>query len=49
MEYADEIMSEIITPDMTVRDKIKTFHDYVINTTKYDAQYVEESVDKGWL
>lgn len=34
----DNILATIITPDMTIEDKIKTIHDYIINTTKYDIE-----------
>ncbi len=32
----DEIYNEIITDDMDTITKIKTIHDYIINTTRYD-------------
>ncbi len=34
----DEIYSQIITPTMSDRDKIKTIHDYIINHTVYDEE-----------
>jgi len=33
----DVIMESILTKDMTITDKIKSFHDYIINNTKYDT------------
>ena len=38
----ETIKKKIITPDMTLKDKIKKFHDYVINTTVYDTQRSNE-------
>lgn len=35
----DNIMSSIITSDMNEQEKIKVFHDYIINNTKYDSNY----------
>lgn len=32
----DKIIKELVTDDMTNRDKIKVLHDYIINNTKYD-------------
>ncbi len=36
-----QISDEIITEDMTTNDKIKTFHDYIINMTKYDSESLD--------
>lgn len=36
------IMSAIITDDMTVEQKIKTFHDYIINNTVYDSKNADK-------
>lgn len=36
----DEIISKIITNDMSNEDKIKAVHDYVINNTKYDSEKI---------
>ncbi|MEG2321972.1 MAG: hypothetical protein RSB71_00580 [Bacilli bacterium] len=41
----DRIMSEIITDDMSTLNKIKAFHNYIINTTKYDKQYIESGLN----
>lgn len=41
----DEIIEKIITNDMTDREKIKAFHDYVINNTKYDSDYVDDNLN----
>lgn len=35
----DNIMSTIITAEMSDYDKIKAFHDYIINNTKYDSNF----------
>ena len=37
-----EIMAEIIKDNMTVEEKIKAFHDYIINTTTYDNENAEK-------
>lgn len=37
----DRIMGEIISADMDTQEKIKTFHDYIINNTKYDNKFEE--------
>ena len=34
----DELISELITDDMSDYDKIKTIHDYIINNTIYDKE-----------
>lgn len=38
----DEIYSQIITDDMTLEQKIKAFHDYIINNTSYDEERSNE-------
>ncbi len=43
-EKMDEIVSHIITDDMTDTEKIKTFHDYIINNTKYDQEYITNNL-----
>ncbi|MCI5552287.1 MAG: hypothetical protein MR388_00415 [Tenericutes bacterium] len=35
----DEIISEIITDNMSDREKIKAVHDYIINHTRYDEEH----------
>lgn len=35
----DNIMGSIINANMTEYEKIKTFHDYIINNTKYDSNF----------
>ncbi len=37
----DKIMTEIITKNMTDREKIIAFHDYIIETTVYDSEYID--------
>lgn len=38
----DGIYNTIITEDMTVVDKIRAFHDYIINVTSYDEERSQE-------
>lgn len=38
----DELWQTLITNDMETEDIIYTFHDYIINNTKYDANYEKE-------
>lgn len=50
----DRIMNEIITDQMTPREKILAFHDYIINTTVYDKNAAASiknglQTDKGSL
>ncbi len=51
INYIDNEIAKIeannITDTMTTEDKIKTFHDYIINTTKYDKERADNmnSVD----
>ena len=45
-EKIDNIMGEIISADMDNQEKIKTFHDYIINNTKYDSNYEKGSGNK---
>ena len=33
----DEVLNEVVTDNMTVREKIKAIHDYIINHTEYDS------------
>ncbi|MCM1370571.1 MAG: hypothetical protein NC181_01595 [Clostridium sp.] len=35
----DKITNSIITDDMTTEEKIKVFHDYIINLVQYDKEY----------
>ena len=41
-EKIDEIYNSIITDDMTTEEKIKVFHDYIINNTSYDEERSNE-------
>jgi len=41
----ENIKNNILTADMTTRDKIKAFHDYVINNTVYDTERANEIND----
>lgn len=38
----DEKIFSNIRPDMSDYEKVKTIHDYIINTTKYDKRYMNE-------
>ena len=38
----DRLWKELITDDMSKEDIIYTFHDYIINHTRYDVNYEEE-------
>ena len=40
-----QIKSSIIKPNMTDREKIKAFHDYIIETTKYDSAYAQNNMN----
>lgn len=40
------IVNEVITSEMTIREKIKAFHDYIINTTIYDEARSDEIKNK---
>ncbi|MBQ3468636.1 MAG: hypothetical protein IJH18_01045 [Bacilli bacterium] len=42
----DEITEEVIKDNMSTRDKIKAFHDYVINHSKYDSLKSDQGIDK---
>lgn len=39
------IKQQIITDDMSLLDKIKTFHDYIINNTSYDSERANQLND----
>lgn len=39
----DKIENKIITPNMTTKEKIKAFHDYIVNSTVYDKSYVDNT------
>ena len=41
----DEIISEIITDNMSDREKIIAFHDYIIDNTIYDTDYVNTNLN----
>lgn len=43
IEYKrDEIISNIIKPNMSEYEKIKTIHDYIINNSNYDKRYLKD-------
>ncbi len=41
----NNIISKIITSDMTTKEKIIAFHDYIIDTTYYDSNYLETNLN----
>ena len=53
IEYVNDsmnkIMSEIITEDMSNKEKIKAIHDYIINNTSYDEEKSNEIKDKVYI
>lgn len=49
-QKADYIINQLIKPEMTTYDKIKTLHDYIINTTVYDKVRADDvNVNSGYL
>ena len=42
----NEIKKQILTDEMTVENKIKAIHDYIINNTKYDVDRSDNKVTK---
>lgn len=43
---ADEILATILTNEMNDYEKIKTIHDYIVNSVKYDIERNEENDSK---
>lgn len=41
----EEIKKEIINDNMTDKEKIIAFHDYIIDNTKYDKSYIDNNLD----
>ena len=41
----DDITNKILTDEMTLKEKIIKFHDYIIDTTTYDVEYVENNLN----
>ena len=41
----DELIAEIITDEMTDKEKIITFHDYIIDHTIYDSDYIASNLN----
>lgn len=41
----NEIIPTIINDEMTDKEKIIAFHDYIINNTKYDSEYINQNLD----
>ena len=44
-----EIENEILNDDMTVKEKIQAFHDYIVNNTSYDSAYDENPNSKSHI
>lgn len=44
MEAMDKIEQEVIRPEMSNEEKIKTIHDYIINHTKYDKDRSDNQI-----
>lgn len=44
MEAMDKIEQEVIRPEMSTEEKIKTIHDYIINHTKYDKDRSDNQI-----
>ena len=42
----DEVFRENITEDLTIEEKIKKLHDYIINHTKYDIDRSDNKINK---
>lgn len=40
----DDIVANNITEEMTTKEKIITFHNYIINTTAYDTKYIDDNI-----
>jgi len=40
--YLKEFIKNNVTDDMSTKDKIKIFHDYIINNTVYDSETIED-------
>jgi len=40
-----EITDKIINTNMTDKEKIKAFHNYIINNTKYDKEYISNNLN----
>lgn len=38
-DEVDNLVNELLKPTMTIEEKIKTFHDYIINNSVYDEDY----------
>lgn len=41
----DKIMNEILTDDMTDKEKIVAIHNYIVETTDYDTEYLEANLN----
>lgn len=41
----DELYPQLVSPNKSVRDNIMSVHDYIINHTQYDTNYVLNSAD----
>ena len=43
-EKIDEIMNDILTDDMSDKEKIIAIHNYIVETTDYDTEYLEANL-----
>lgn len=41
----EHIMDSILTENMSTKEKITTFHDYIIDNTKYDTEYINKNLN----
>lgn len=45
-EDIDELMKSLLNDTMTLRDKIKTLHDYIVSTTTYDSDRADHGTSE---
>ena len=49
LDFISQTFEEIITDDMSIQDKIKAFHDYIINNTKYDKETADNINNNNYV
>ncbi len=42
----NRLFNELYNKDKTIRENLKIFHDYIIDHTKYDLEYIEHKTDR---
>jgi len=42
-EFVDNLIAELITPEMSIQNKIKAIHDYIINNASYDILRIDDN------